>query len=444
MWSACCLSWSVICVDAAAGGGRPRTRWRRRRRRRRGPSARPVVRSPRQTTLASLCRRARRAVVDVVDHGGPDAGDLVGGDGDADARPADADARARPGPRPRPRPRPRPYTRVVDRHLGRVGARGRRPRGRPPPGGRRSPSSGRSPAWSEPTAMRMAPSVPSAAGPSGAHPAGRGPRGAGRLAWPMPLDPSTPVVVGVGQVTNRPHTEGEGSLADRPEPARPDARRRRPRPSRTATARRPAARPRPGRALLARTGSLRVANPLSWHYVDPGALLAEELGIEPAEILVTTTGRQQPAGPGQRHRPGHRPGRARRGRDRRGRLLLHPGGGPPAPRPSPPALDGPAGRHRAARRCSAATGGAPPRSEEERGLDLPIHVFPLFENALRAEAGRTLPEHLRPHRRRCGPGSPRWRPAIPHAWLRERVDGRGPDHRPPRPTGWSPTPTPSS
>ena len=34
----------------------------------------------------------------------------------------------------------------------------------------------------------------------------------------MSIDPSTPVVVGVGQVTNRPHPEGEGSLADRPEP----------------------------------------------------------------------------------------------------------------------------------------------------------------------------------------------------------------------------------
>ena len=36
----------------------------------------------------------------------------------------------------------------------------------------------------------------------------------------MTIDPSTPVVVGVGQVTNRPHSEGEGSLADRPEPLR--------------------------------------------------------------------------------------------------------------------------------------------------------------------------------------------------------------------------------
>ncbi len=53
------------------------------------------------------------------------------------------------------------------------------------------------------------------------------------------------------------------------------------------------------------------------------------------------------------------------------------------------------------------------RSEEERGLDLPIHVFPLFENALRAEAGRTLPEHLGPHRRPVVPLLRRWRPAIP-------------------------------
>ena len=56
-------------------------------------------------------------------------------------------------------------------------------------------------------------------------------------------------------------------------------------------------------------------------------------------------------------------------------------------------------------------------AEEERGLDLPIHIFPLFENALRAEAGRSLDEH----RRRIGGLWSRFSEVAatnPHAWLR--------------------------
>jgi acetyl-CoA C-acetyltransferase len=208
----------------------------------------------------------------------------------------------------------------------------------------------------------------------------------------MSVHPATPVVVGVGQVTNRPPAEGEGSLADRPEPlglmldavvaALEDC-----------DGTPPGGAAAVGRRLLARTGSLRVANPLSWKYVDPGALLAEELGIEPAEILVTTTGGNNPQslvnatalaiGRGELdvaviagadcH---YTQAAARRHADR----PLLPWTVQPADT-APPTLFG------SDRRGTT-------RSEEERGLDLPIHVFPLFENALRAEAGRTLPEHL--------------------------------------------------
>ena len=51
-------------------------------------------------------------------------------------------------------------------------------------------------------------------------------------------------------------------------------------------------------------------------------------------------------------------------------------------------------------------------AEEERGLDLPIHVFPLFENALRAERvdpGRAPPAH----RAAVVASSRRWPPPIP-------------------------------
>jgi len=208
----------------------------------------------------------------------------------------------------------------------------------------------------------------------------------------MKIDPSTPVVVGVGQVTNRPRTEGEGNLADRPEPLglMLDA-------VQTAVEDCDGARPGgaspAGRSLLARAGSLRVANPLSWHYIDPGALLAEELGIEPDQILVTTTGGNNPqslvnatalaigrgdldvaviAGADCHYTQTA----ARRHPDRP--LLPWT---VQAADTEPPTLFG------SDRRGTT-------RSEEERGLDLPIHVFPLFENALRAESGRTLPEHL--------------------------------------------------
>ena len=208
----------------------------------------------------------------------------------------------------------------------------------------------------------------------------------------MTIDPSTPVVAGVGQVTNRPRTEGEGSLADRPEPLdlMLDAVHAAVEDCDGASPGGPAA---AGRSLLARTGSLRIANPLSWHYVDPGALLAEELGIEPDQILVTTTGGNNPQsllnatalaiGRGELDVAViagadcyYTQAAARRHPDR-----------PLLPWTVQAADIGPPTLFGSDRRGTT-------KSEEKRGLDLPIHVFPLFENALRAESGRTLPEHL--------------------------------------------------
>ena len=208
----------------------------------------------------------------------------------------------------------------------------------------------------------------------------------------MTIDPSTPVVVGVGQVTNRPRTEGEGGLADRPEPLglMLDAVHAAVEDCEGSP---PGGASRSGRTLLARAHSLRVANPLSWHYIDPGALLAEELGIEPAQILVTTTGGNNPQslvnatalaiGRGEFDVAViagadcfYSQAAARRHPDRP--LLPWT---VQATDTEPPTLFG------SDRRGTT-------KSEEDRGLDLPIHVFPLFENALRAEAGRTLPEHL--------------------------------------------------
>ena len=207
----------------------------------------------------------------------------------------------------------------------------------------------------------------------------------------MTIHPSTPVVVGVGQVTNRPRTEGDGSLADRPEPlglmldavaaAVEDCDGADPGGAAPA-----------GRSLLARTGSLRVVNPMSWHYVDPGTLLAEGLGIEPDQVLVTTTGGNSPQtlvnATALAIARGELDVAVIAGADcyySQSAARRHPDR-PVLPWTVQPTDTEPVVFGNDRRGTTA--------SEEERGLDLPIHVFPLFENALRAESGRSLPEHL--------------------------------------------------
>ena len=232
----------------------------------------------------------------------------------------------------------------------------------------------------------------------------------------MRFDPNTPVVVGVGQVSNLPHSEGEGSLADRPEPiglmveaveaAIEDCDGVCPGGAAPA-----------GRALTGRAESLRVANPLSWHYVNPGDLVAEALGIEPAQVMVTTTGGNNPQrmvnatalaiGRGELDVAVlvgadcvYTQAAARRHPDR-----------PVLPWTVQPADTGPALPFGTDRRGST-------DAEEERGLDLPIHAFPLFENALRAESGRSLEGH----RLHIGTLWSRFSEVAagnPHAWLRD-------------------------
>ena len=93
----------------------------------------------------------------------------------------------------------------------------------------------------------------------------------------MSVDPHTPVIVGVGQVTNRPGADG-GGLDSRPEPiglmvqavqaAMEDCDGAEPGGSAPA-----------GRRLVDRTQSLRLSDPLSWRYLNPGRAVATSLGI---------------------------------------------------------------------------------------------------------------------------------------------------------------------
>jgi acetyl-CoA C-acetyltransferase len=206
----------------------------------------------------------------------------------------------------------------------------------------------------------------------------------------MVIDPRTPVVVGVGQVTNRPGPDGS-DLAQRAEPVALMVEAVAAAVDDCSGVDRGGAAPE-GRRLLERATSLRVLRPLSWEYVNPGQLVAEAVGIEPDELVLTTLGGNN----AQRlvNRTALAIGRgelevavitgadcvhsltaARRHPDRP--VLPWTAQGTDASVPVP--------------------FGNPQRAttdaEEERGLDLPIHVFPLFENALRAHAGRGLDEH---------------------------------------------------
>jgi acetyl-CoA C-acetyltransferase len=197
------------------------------------------------------------------------------------------------------------------------------------------------------------------------------------------IDPRTPVLVGAGQVTERPDTSV--ALERRPEPTELMAR------ALEAAAEDCGGRGA-GRRLLDRAGSLRVMLPLSWHYLNPGLLVSARLGLEIKELALTDIGGNNPqtvasltslaiargeldvallAGAdciftriAARRDPSHptllwttqpsdSPEPVRLGKDRR------------------PVTD----------------------FERERGLDRPTHVYPLFETALGAAAAEDPASH---------------------------------------------------
>jgi len=237
----------------------------------------------------------------------------------------------------------------------------------------------------------------------------------------MSLDPATPVIVGVGQVSNRPGTEGDRPLADRPEPIELMARAVRAAVE-DCDGSAPGGRAPAGNRLAGRAQSLRVVNPLSWQYVSPAALLAEALALHPAELVVTSTGGNNPqalvSATALAIGRGDLEVAVVAGADcvyTRTAARRHPD------RPMLPWTVQPADTGRPVLFGSERRGTTD--AEEERGLDLPIHVFPLFENALRAETGRGLDGH----RRHIGALWSRFSEVAstnPYAWL---PGARGPD-----------------
>lgn len=218
-------------------------------------------------------------------------------------------------------------------------------------------------------------------------PGQRAARHATGYAAPVPLDPRTPVLVGVGQVTHRPGQAQAGDPETLPELTEPldllvEA-------VRSAVADCGGA----GRSLLARTGSLRVVRPLSWSYRNAAAPLAQRLGISPQELAQSAIGGNSPQAMASAAAASIAAGHldvvvvagAETMASRMQYRRLHNGAEPPftvqgADTPAPVAL---------------ATDRNPTTDEERRaGLIQPIHVYPLFEEAIRAAAGRSRQEHM--------------------------------------------------
>jgi acetyl-CoA C-acetyltransferase len=233
----------------------------------------------------------------------------------------------------------------------------------------------------------------------------------------MALDPRTPVVVGVGQVA----TAADAGLdpTARPEPldlmtaallaAAEDC------DGAVAGGTAPA-----GRTLIGRADSVRVVASLGWSTPDPARLVAARLGFaegdEPAELMVSSIGGNNPQA--LMHHACLAISRGER------EVVLVTGAEAMYAR----AL---ARRDPARPWLAWATQpeGTPPATlfgvekagatelEMQRGVVLPIHAYPLFENALRAANGWTLQEH----RARIGALWSRCSEVAagnPHAWIR--------------------------
>jgi acetyl-CoA C-acetyltransferase len=232
----------------------------------------------------------------------------------------------------------------------------------------------------------------------------------------MALDPRTPVLVGSGQVTSRP--DPARPLAGRPEPVELMARALLA-AAEDASGVAPGAAAPAGRALLERAASLRVVAMLGTRLPNPGLAVAGRLGIGPAEIGLTSVGGNMP-----QTLLHHSASAIARGQIdtvlvcgaeavyTRGLARRSPGGTTALGwlEQDPAATDDPVPFGDGRDGVSA--------FEAARGVALPVSVYPLFENALRAAYGWDLDGH----RARIGA---LWSSfsavaaANPYAWLPE-------------------------
>lgn len=197
------------------------------------------------------------------------------------------------------------------------------------------------------------------------------------------------MLVGVGQVTSRP--DPEVAVVDRPEPIELMATALR-RAAEDATGAAEGA-GGPGRRLLEGLNRLEVVSCLGWRAVNPALLVAERLGIEPGRTVVSAIGGTMPlsllhdacraiaAGDADAvavvgAECMYTRSRARRDPDHPVLTwAVQPAEG--TPEPDLFGVD----------RAPAT------ELEMQRGIVLPVHAYPLFEQALRGAAGRTVDEH---------------------------------------------------
>jgi acetyl-CoA C-acetyltransferase len=214
------------------------------------------------------------------------------------------------------------------------------------------------------------------------------------------LDPRTPVVVGGGQVNQK----------GPPEEARSPA-------ALMADAARLAAEDAGAPGLLGALESVRVVMQLSRRYADAGALVAAEVGASPRQTAVTTMGGNSPQTLVNATALAVQQGEldvalvcgAEAWRTRMAlRKLDRTPDWPGEPEGTPPAevlgeelvMNAPA--------------------ETDRGLFMPVQVYPLFECALRAAAGRTVAEHAE-HLGRLWSTFSDVAAGNPYAWTRDRL-----------------------
>lgn len=226
----------------------------------------------------------------------------------------------------------------------------------------------------------------------------------------MALDPRTPVVVGVGQVTNRP--DPGIALGDRPEPL-----------DLMVTAARVAAHDAAGAPagaaggrLLERADAVAVVASLGWRPPNPALAVAERIGADPPCLMQSVTGGNTPQSLVNQFasaiaRGEHEVVLVTGAECLYTRTAAHRRPDHPALHWQTQAPDTPPATPFGVERAPATD------LEMARGVHLPIHAYPLLENALRAARGWSLEEH----RQRIGALWSDFSAVAarnPHAWLR--------------------------